>query len=96
MAGNGTGAFCGDGGPATSACLWSPWAVATDAAGALFIGEVMNHRVRQVDTLGTSLTVAGSGSGGFCGDNGPATSACISSAEGVAVSAAGSLFIVDR
>jgi sugar lactone lactonase YvrE len=95
VAGNGVADFCGDGGPATSACIRNPWAVALDASGTLFIADSSNRRIRQVDAAGTIATVAGSGASGFCGDGGPATSACLSS-QGVAVDAAGSLYIVDR
>src|SRR5579862_1713561 len=49
VAGNGTMAFSGDGGPATSASLWYPSALALDSAGNLFIAEINNDRVRRVD-----------------------------------------------
>jgi len=79
VAGNGTHAFCGDEGPATSACLNGPSWLTVDGAGNLFISDGLNARVRRVDA-DTSLisTVAGNGAGGFCGDGGPATKACLS------------------
>ena len=95
VAGNGTAAFCGDHGPAASACLSGPTSVAVDAAGDLFIADTGNHRIRKVDATGTITTVAGHGTAAFCGDGGPATSASLHNPLGVAVDAAGSLFIAD-
>jgi len=50
VAGNGSFAFLGDNGPATSASLGSPYSVAVDAAGNLFIADLGNYRIRRVDT----------------------------------------------
>jgi uncharacterized protein (TIGR03437 family) len=95
VAGNGTAGFSGDGGPATAAELNQPSGVAVDSAGNLFIADLMNGRVRKVTPAGTISTVAGNGTLGFSGDKGPATSAELFSPWGVAVDAAGNLFIVD-
>ncbi|MBI4463267.1 MAG: DUF11 domain-containing protein, partial [Acidobacteria bacterium] len=92
VAGGGIG---GDGGPATSAALDIPQGVAVDAAGNLFIAEFDTPRVRKVDTAGIITTVAGNGTAGFFGDGGPATSALLDEPAGVAVDAAGNLFIAD-
>jgi sugar lactone lactonase YvrE len=94
VAGNGTGAFSGDGGPATSSELHSPFGVAVDAAGNLYIADAGNNRIRRVSN-GVITTVAGSGTEGYSGDNGPATSAQLDSPYGVAVDAAGNLYIAD-
>jgi len=93
VAGNGTGGFSGDGGPATSARLSYPRWVAVDSAGNLYIADSENARVRKVSN-GVITTVAGNGNGGFSGDNGPATSARLGPA-GVAVDSAGNLYIAD-
>ncbi len=95
VAGNGTGGFRGDGGPATSAQLDSPSGVAVDTAGNLFIADTSNQRVRKVTPGGVISTVAGIGTGGFRGDGGPATSAMLNYPQGVAVDTAGNLFIAD-
>jgi uncharacterized protein (TIGR03437 family) len=95
VAGNGHYGFSGDGGPATAASLESPWGVAVDTAGNLFIAEVDNFRIRKVTPDGIITTVAGSGFPGFAGDGGPATSASLAVPEGAAVDAAGNLFIAD-
>jgi sugar lactone lactonase YvrE len=95
VAGNGTGGYSGDGGPATSAQLYNPWGVAVDTAGNLFIGDNYNHRIRKVTPSGVISTVAGNGLSGFSGDSGPATTAELNGPIGVAVDAAGNLLIAD-
>src|SRR2546425_862982 len=94
VAGTGVLGVDGDGGPATSAQLGNPSSVAFDAAGNLFIAEPSHNRIRQV-AAGTGIitTVAGSGVAGFSGDGGLATSAQLDLPYGVAVDAAGNLFI---
>jgi sugar lactone lactonase YvrE len=96
MAGNGTGGFSGDGGPATSAQLNNPWGVAADLAGNLFIADTGNERIRKVTPTGIISTVAGSGMEGFSGDGGPAISAQLYGPTGIAVDTAGNLFISDQ
>jgi uncharacterized protein (TIGR03437 family) len=95
VAGNGTRGFSGDGGPATSAQLSGPSGVAVDSAGNLYIVDQFNYRIRKVSG-GVITTVAGNGTHGFSGDNGPATSAQLSSPSGIAVDSAGNLYIVDN
>jgi uncharacterized protein (TIGR03437 family) len=95
VAGNGAAGFSGDGGPATSATLYSPDGVAVDAGGDIFIADPLNNRIRKVTPAGTISTLAGSGTAGFNGDGGPATSAELNSPEGVAVDGAGDVFIAD-
>jgi uncharacterized protein (TIGR03437 family) len=94
VAGNGTGGFSGDNGPATSAQLFSPNGVGVDSAGNLYIADTFNHRVRKVSN-GVISTVAGNGTPGYGGENGPASSAQLSNPNGVAVDAAGNLYIAD-
>jgi len=66
----------GDGGLATNATLSYPSDVAFDAAGNMFIAQ--GSRIRRVDAAtGIIMTVAGTGTGGYTGDGGPATSAQI-------------------
>jgi uncharacterized protein (TIGR03437 family) len=89
------GGFSGDGGPATSASLFTPWGVTVDAFGDLFIADVSNSRIRKVSASGIIMTVAGNGTGEFSGDGGPATSASLLAPTGIAVDASGDLFIAD-
>ena len=96
VAGVGGGRFSGDGGPAVAAALSSPTAVAVDAAGDVFVADTGNARVRRVDArTGVITTVAGTGGGGATGDGGPATAAGIGFPSGVAVDAAGDVFVSD-
>ena len=89
------GGFFGDGGPATSAALNRPDGIALDIAGNLYIADTGNHRIRKVDLAGIITTVAGTGTPGYSGDGGAATSAKLNLPFGVRADAAGNIFIAD-
>jgi sugar lactone lactonase YvrE len=96
IAGTGIPGNAGDAGPATTARLSLPSAVALDAAGNLFIADTGNHRIRrQAASAGTIATVAGNGTEGDAGDGAAATAASLDSPGGLAVDAAGNLYIAD-
>jgi sugar lactone lactonase YvrE len=106
VAGNSTAGFSGDGGPATSAGLLRPGSVTVDGSGNLVIADTSDNRIRVVAastgsfygqpmTAGNIYTVAGTGTGGFSGDGGPATSGEIAHPQGVAATPAGDLIIAD-
>ena len=58
----GFGTYCGDGGPATSACLAAPYSAAYDAAGNVVICDTGNNRTRRLNvTTGIITTIAGDG-----------------------------------
>jgi trimeric autotransporter adhesin len=94
VAGTGSFGYSGDGGPATEAKLY-PWGVSVDSENNLLIADVGGSAIRKVTADGMIRTIAGNGSNGFSGDNGPATAAQLSFPHGVAVDAAGNLFIAD-
>ncbi len=95
LAGTGAAGFSGDGGAATSARLSAPQAVAVDGGGNTFFADTNNHRIRRVSPDGTIATIAGTGSVGFSGDGGAATSARLNSPRGVGLDAGGNLLIGD-
>ncbi len=95
FAGTGTGAYSGDGTPATAAEIWNPQDVAIDRKGNVYIADMYNHRVRKVNSSGIISTYAGTGVMSFSGDGGPATSAELSYPGGLAVDDTGNLYIAD-
>ena len=95
VAGTGVEGYTGDGGPAVDAQLSFPASLAVDAEGQLFIAELFEHRIRRVDSSGIITSIAGTGEEGFSGDGGPSVEAQLSYPRGVAVDAAGNVFIAD-
>lgn len=96
VAGTGVPGFSGDGGPATLAQLDSVVDAAYDSAGNLFLADRANHRIRRVGIDGIITTIAGNGVNAFGGDGGPALSASLNNPVGVAVDAAGNVYIADE
>ena len=94
IAGNGLAGFSGDRGQAVNASLQSPQGLAIDAGGNLYIADSAGNRVRRVARDGTIDTIAGTGVAGFSGD-GPATANQLNTPRGLAVDAAGNLYIAD-
>ena len=90
--------YSGDSGQAMDAELNYPSAVAVDASGDLFIADTDNSVIREVTPDGTITTVAGNyGDGaGYSGDTGQATAAELNCPQGVAINAAGDLFVADN
>ena len=95
FAGTGVYGFGGDDGPAVDAQLRSPWSVAADSAGNLYIADTVNFRIRKVDSSGVITTFAGTGERGFGGDDGPAVDARLATPTGVTTDSAGNLYIAD-
>ncbi|MGB8842932.1 MAG: hypothetical protein WCC64_17900 [Aliidongia sp.] len=92
----GSSGFGGDGGPATSALLDSPQAVAVDGAGNIYIADNGSHVIRRFTLGGTIATIAGTpNQAGYGGDGGPATTALLNGPSGLTVDAAGDIFIAD-
>ena len=87
--------FHGDGGSAIGAQMDSLGGIAVDSAGNIYFADYNNNRVRMIDNNGIITTVAGNGTGGFGGDNGPATAASLYHPVGVAVDSNGNLYIAD-
>ena len=92
FAGSGTG---GDGGQASSAQLSFPTGIAVDGFGNHYIADQKANKVRKVTSAGVISTFAGTGTAGYSGDGGPATSAQLSSPMDVLVDGAGFVYIAD-
>lgn len=96
VAGNYSSGYSGDGGPAPLAQLYFPSGTASDSSGNLYIADTQNNVVREVAaTTGIITTIAGTGTFGYSGDGGQATSAQLNLPNGVAVDSAGNLYISD-
>jgi sugar lactone lactonase YvrE len=88
--------FSGDGALATSATIYRVLGLSVDAAGAnVWVADYDNQRIREFAVGGKINTVAGVSGAGFCGDGGPATSACLYYPVSPAVDSAGNLYIAD-
>ena len=81
-------------GTGSAARFWNPSAVAVDAAGTVYVADTDNHAIRQISPAGVVTTLAGSGSVGDT--NGPAATARFYWPTGVAVDAAGTVYVADR
>ncbi len=95
FAGTGTVGASGNGGQATAARLNGPVAVATDAAGNVYITDNGNNAIRKVNTAGFITAYAGVGSAGYSGDGASALAAELKAPEGITIDALGNLYIAD-
>jgi hypothetical protein len=96
-AGSSSGTFSGDGGPALLAGINHPNGVAVDGAGNLYIADTLNQRIRMVSAAtGIITTIAGTGTGGYSGDGGPATRAELYNPEGLAVDSSGNVYFAEE
>ena len=95
VAGTGEAGYSGDGGSAVAARLNLPTGLAVGFGDVLYVADTGNNVVRVVGRDGTIRTVVGTGRAGYAGEGGPATSAPLSSPQGLAVDGVGNLYIVD-
>lgn len=97
FAGNGNTGYSGDGGAATLAQFFDPWAVAVDAVGNVYIADGGNNCIRKINPGGIITTIAGiAGFGGYSGDGGTATLAKLSGPVGIAIDALGNIYIAEN
>jgi sugar lactone lactonase YvrE len=96
IAGNGSWGDTGDGGPATAAQIYPGQGIAVDNAGNLYFSNWVDT-LRRVDAkTGIVTTVAGDGYFGYGGDGGAATIAELEGPQGLALDAAGNLYVADQ
>ncbi len=97
IAGNGNIGATGDNAAATAASLSNPSSIALDPAGNLYFADSGNNAIRRVDAVtGIITTVAGTlNQHGYTGDRGLATAATLNTPNGIALDAAGNLFLAD-
>jgi hypothetical protein len=93
VAGTGSPAFGGDGGPASAASFGAIGCMAFDSANNLFFCDTDNSRVRKISAAGMVSTVAGNGRPGYSGEGGPATAASITIPYGIAIDPNGQFYI---
>jgi hypothetical protein len=99
----GAGNACGDGGAASAATFNNPSAMQFDAKGDLYIADYADHRVRKITATNGTITgasiittVAGTGVAGTTGEGVAATTAELNNPHGLALDAAGDLYIAEQ
>jgi uncharacterized protein (TIGR03437 family) len=95
IAGSTSPVLFGDGGPVASAKILGPGGTTFDEAGNMFVADSEGHRIWKVSPEGRATIIAGTGTPGFSGDNGPATLAEIAGPTDVAVDHAGNVYIAE-
>ena len=90
LAGSGVPTFAD--GTGTGASFISPYGVAVNASGTIYVADRGNHRIRQITSAGVVTTLAGSTQGYA---DGTGTSALFNYPDGVAVDSAGTIYVAD-
>lgn len=74
----------------------APVGLTYDGKGSLYVADSFLNRVKKIELATRKVTiVAGKGVNQYCGDNGPAKEACLNQPSGVALDAAGNVYIAD-
>lgn len=88
--------YTGDAGAPNAALLNTPWGVSVDSLGNIFISDTDNSAIRQVVAVTATIqTIAGTGTAGFSGDGGSATSASLDGPQSAVLSSTGNILIAD-
>jgi len=76
--------------------LMNPYDVCMDVNHNIYITEWGGHYIRKINgATGVLSTVAGTGTGGYGGDGGPASSAILNRPQGICTDAAGNVYFAD-
>ncbi len=95
IAGTGSAGITGDSGLATAAKISFSEGITKDPAGNLYFCDAQSNRIRKIDTAGIIRTIAGTITGGFSGDGGPADSAKLSYPTSIVFNSGGELLVCD-
>jgi len=97
IAGTGSAGYSGDGGLATAAMINAPYGVCLDSSGSVvYVAESNGHRIRKINiNTGIITTIAGTGTAGYSGDGGSATSAMINTPYGIWPNSSGDIYFAD-
>jgi len=96
LAGTATAGYNGDGIPPATAELSHPTAVAVDTRGDVYIADTGNNRIREVfNDVNPIVTVVGTATAGYNGDNIFPALAQLNQPQGVAIGTDGTLYIAD-
>src|SRR6266496_908202 len=88
--------YSGDGGFAINATMQSPKSICLDPAGNLYVAEYSGNRIRKINAVSHIIsTVAGTGTAGYSGDEGPAVNASLNTPQGINTDDSGNLYIAD-
>lgn len=84
-------------GQGSAAVFASPYAVATDSAGNVYVTDIVDNVIRKIDTTGYVTTLAGTPntSGSVDSPTGPASAASFTLPEGIATDNAGNVYVAD-
>lgn len=96
LAGTGTEGFSGDGGPARSARLHTPYRVTVDSTGNIYIADIYNHRIRRINTSGVIETIAGTGQPGPGGEGVQARQTAVYTPTAIVVDSAGNIYYTEQ
>src|ERR1700679_2207987 len=88
--------FSGDGGPATIAQLSYPVAITVDNNNNIYFVDLINKRVRKINSGNIIATVAGNGVQGYSSDGGAGTIAELGSPLGLCLDAQNNIYIADQ
>ncbi|MEM6261485.1 MAG: gliding motility-associated C-terminal domain-containing protein [Bacteroidota bacterium] len=81
-------------GPGESAQFYSPWGIAADEDGVIYVADTKNHSIRKIDLDGNVTTIAGTGQAGVL--DGPGPVARFSDPTGIAIHPDGTLYVCDH